>query len=664
MFSYTDKELAVIDQQLEPLLVRAAEQGVEAQQLALDATRLLSCTEDRLNKYKNKGFFKRCWSRLSGKTGALERANVNDLIEMQKIGWRYLTMLQERDLLLAHSIVTVKNNLLTLAVHEAETRRSILDLAERIASRFSVLEDRVGKLEVATNIHSWLLTLDTFDYDEKFPPYTRLLRVVRDFYQLKSGDWNLQEIKYLQKAVKEVGLQPKSKVTIEEFLNCLLDEIDQHSVDTFRNLVCLPSGEKDGLIPSRFVLDEIAVPFYASLARIEEDYSDCLRTIEVLADRLSITVREAHRETLMTFVRNDGIDTSVAIPLRDLAVELLVCMGMTAQLYSSPRLGMETEEASQENRASKLPCGDSTVIDEVFRLYESVKEKSVAEIEAVITSDVVDAAENAANTGNTVAQFLFGSFLNEGIHRESKPEMAVKWFRLAAEQGNANAQVALGFCYWYGEGVPGNKEEAVKWFRLAAEQGNAVAQAGLGDCYLDGTGVPEDKQEALKWYRLAAEQGDDEAQYTLGKMYSEGTGAPKDEEEALKWYRLAAEQGDLAAQIILGQMYSEGTGAPKDEEEAAKWFSMATERHDYLIGNTIVSINGGSFASPQDRDWKIVQKWYRLAAEHGNPNAQYRLGMSYKYGDMGLRKIRKLSQEWLLKAAEQGHEDAMAELGM
>jgi len=334
MFNYSEKELAVIDQQLDPLLASAAEQGIEAQQLALDATRLLSCTEDRLSDYKNRGFFKRCWSKLSGKTSALERANVNDLIEMQRIGWRYLIMLQERDLLLAHSIVTVKNNLLTLAVKEEETRRSIIDLAERISSRFSVLEDRVGKLEVATNIHSWLLTLDTFDYDEKFPPYIRLLRVVRDFYQLKAGDWNLQEIKYLQKAVKEVGLQPKSKVTIEEFLNCLLDEIEQESVDSFRNLICLPAGESGELIPSRFVLDEIAVPFYASLARIEEDYTDCLRTIEVLADRLNISVQEAHRETLMAFVKKDGIDTSVAIPLRDLAVELLACMGMTAKLYN------------------------------------------------------------------------------------------------------------------------------------------------------------------------------------------------------------------------------------------------------------------------------------------------------------------------------------------
>jgi len=340
MYDYSSKELTVINKQLEPLLAQAAEHGVETQQLALDATRLLSCTEGRLDEYKDMGFFKRCWSKLSGKTGSMARANQNDLIEMQKLSWRYLTVLQERDLMLAHSIIAVKNNLLTLAVKEEETRRSIIELADRVSLRFTALEDRVDCLEVASGLHSWLLTLSTYDYDERFPPYIRLLRIVRDFYRLKPSDWTLQEIKYLQKAIDEVGLDGKAKVTIGTFIYGIIDEIEDTSVDVFRSLVCLSADEKGSLIPSKFVLEEIAVPFYASLARIEEDYENSMRTIKVLAKQLSLSPSDAHKQTLMTFVEDDGIDITAEIPLRDLAVELLACMGMTEQLYHQKNKGL------------------------------------------------------------------------------------------------------------------------------------------------------------------------------------------------------------------------------------------------------------------------------------------------------------------------------------
>ncbi len=116
MFTYSSSELTRIDHQLHPLVERAGHQAVEAQQLALDATRLLSCTADRFEEYRSKGFFKRCWSALSGKTRAMNSANWQDLMDMQKVGWRYLKLLHDNDLILAHSMITIRNNLLTLAI--------------------------------------------------------------------------------------------------------------------------------------------------------------------------------------------------------------------------------------------------------------------------------------------------------------------------------------------------------------------------------------------------------------------------------------------------------------------------------------------------------------------------------------------------------------------
>ena len=46
-------------------------------------------------------------------------------------------------------------------------------------------------------------------------------------------------------------------------------------------------------------------------------------------------------------------------------------------------------------------------------------------------------------------------------------------------------------------------------------------------------------------------------------------------------------------------------------------------------------------------------KWYRLAADQGDQNAQYHLGLCYEYGK-GVKKDMKQAVKWYRKAAEQG----------
>lgn len=122
--------------------------------------------------------------------------------------------------------------------------------------------------------------------------------------------------------------------------------------------------------------------------------------------------------------------------------------------------------------------------------------------------------------------------------------MAVEWYRKAAEQGYAIGQSNLGFMYENGYGVNKDYSEAVKWYRKATEQGNANGQNHLGYMYLNGLGVEEDYSEAIKWFRKSAEQGNDHGQANMGFMYEKGYGVPKDIETAKEWYKKAAEQGN------------------------------------------------------------------------------------------------------------------------
>jgi hypothetical protein len=178
MFDISHSERSDIDTGLEAMLGLAKHRSAEAEQLALDAARLLSCTDSRLQDYLDQGFFKRGWYVLSGKTRALESATTADLIDMQKYAWRYINLLQERDLMLAHSMIAVKNNLMTLAIDQDDVKREVTRLAGRVYDRFMVLEERVGDLEVSQRIHGWILTIDTSDHYEAYPE--RLSRLLKN----------------------------------------------------------------------------------------------------------------------------------------------------------------------------------------------------------------------------------------------------------------------------------------------------------------------------------------------------------------------------------------------------------------------------------------------------------------------------------------------------
>ena len=66
--------------------------------------------------------------------------------------------------------------------------------------------------------------------------------------------------------------------------------------------------------------------------------------------------------------------------------------------------------------------------------------------------------------------------------------------------------------YSNGQGVPQDDKIAVKWYKLAAEQRNAdtdinnVAEFNLAMMYAMGEGVPRDYRTAAQWVKSAAKK--------------------------------------------------------------------------------------------------------------------------------------------------------------
>ena len=91
--------------------------------------------------------------------------------------------------------------------------------------------------------------------------------------------------------------------------------------------------------------------------------------------------------------------------------------------------------------------------------------------------------------------------------------------------------------------------------------------------------MPQNYAEAVKWFRLAADQGDASAQYNLGVMYAKGQGCrrttPRPEVVSPR-----RRPGRRRRADNLGVMYDNGQGVPQNYAEALKWYRLAADQGD------------------------------------------------------------------------------------
>ncbi|MEO8683504.1 MAG: tetratricopeptide repeat protein [Devosia sp.] len=118
------------------------------------------------------------------------------------------------------------------------------------------------------------------------------------------------------------------------------------------------------------------------------------------------------------------------------------------------------------------------------------------------------------------------------------------------------------------------------------------------------------------------------------------------------WTALNKPEGPTGAreQFRLGYKYDVGEGVEADPEAAVKWYLLAAEQGNAEAQRNLGGLYGsGRGVAQNDAEAK---RWFRAAAEQGDAQAQYVLGFYYTTGDE--------SMSWLKLAARQGHTDAIA----
>lgn len=180
------------------------------------------------------------------------------------------------------------------------------------------------------------------------------------------------------------------------------------------------------------------------------------------------------------------------------------------------------------------------------------------------------------------------------------------------------------------------------------------------------------KNETIDFVSIknSAEQGNTEAQRFVGKCYIEGSfGVEKDFTEALEWYSKAF-GNDEEGQCKLASVYYDIYNEEEDEIEAGKWLKKAAEcgnadaQYDlglyYIYANQNLDSDCLNYGIKQDE--KEGVKWLKKAAEQGEPYAQYELALCC-FDGIGTEKNVEAAMDWFRKSAEQGKAGAQNKLG-
>ncbi|KAI9508559.1 hypothetical protein F5148DRAFT_1195612 [Russula earlei] len=318
---------------------------------------------------------------------------------------------------------------------------------------------------------------------------------------------------------------------------------------------------------------------------------------------------------------------------------------------------------------------------------------------------------HASLTGNATSQSYLAFFHATGYQNVVPVDQARAqlFYTFAAHGGDKAAQMALGYRYWTGIGVVEDCEVAVEWYRAAAEQAMTRFLSGppggrtlpltptrlsdlAGGVYGPGASVAstglngqrpaikaararaagETWEDILEYYIFNADRGETDFAFRLGKIFyhgsiynapggiasgGEGVGrVPRDLARARYYFESIARQvwpsdsGDVAgkhdengpvglaapAAGYLGRMYLRGEGMRMDLKLARLWFERGAAFGDKECHNGLGVIWRDGLIDGR-KDIKKSFAYFAMAAGQDLAEAQVNLGKQhYERGEWKL----------------------------
>lgn len=201
------------------------------------------------------------------------------------------------------------------------------------------------------------------------------------------------------------------------------------------------------------------------------------------------------------------------------------------------------------------------------------------------------------------------------LYQEKDYLKAEHYLKEAERLGNIDAKYDLARLY---DLIEDNNSKIISLLQEAADQGNVNALVWLGKIYQFGRkGILKNINKSRKLYEKAALKGSTEAIQLLENLNSSQKRVSLKDE--IKWLELKIEAGDLFSATELAQLYE------------------------------------------KDNDNDLALKYYLIAANNNEVNAQEKVGMFYLQGK-GCEKNMETAFFWLLEASKNGHPFAQRQI--
>lgn len=278
-------ELAAINELVEKHRTNAT----VTQQLAMDASRLVTASQERLARQSEAGFFKRLAHAVSGKTRENQALNQADMLQMQRFSWHYLQQLQQQNLITAQSIAVIRNNLGTMNEVIIETR----DFLEQAIDR---IDQRLLYVEKNTNFSNWALNIEA--NKRRFAPIPKnllILQLAYDFLRQHPGSMltGRDVENYLVTTLEKLDVDCDKTVSLLDFINDLIDQIVVVGLDQYQAIIALSTDAHD--IGSDYIQKSISGVGFNALYFLADHYEK----ITDLIGNQELCDSDAKRETII-----------------------------------------------------------------------------------------------------------------------------------------------------------------------------------------------------------------------------------------------------------------------------------------------------------------------------------------------------------------------------
>lgn len=283
------------------------------QQLALDASRLITTSQERLAQQSGSGFFKRIASKISGKNGINQLQNQVDMLQMQRFAWHYLKQLQQQNLINAQSIAVIRNNLGTMNDYIIETRDFLEQAVDKIHRRLEHVENNTG-------FNNWSLHIEANKRRFKsIPSKLLVLHLTYDFMRSHPGVvLTSRDINYLVVTLEKLEVNCEESIQLLGFIIELIEQIEITGIARYREVIALAF---DGtVIESHFIQRNVSGIGFNALYYLSEHYE---KIVDLTRESEFCQSDEDREKIVARFFGSEFSGLSTTCSIRDLIGEVI-----------------------------------------------------------------------------------------------------------------------------------------------------------------------------------------------------------------------------------------------------------------------------------------------------------------------------------------------------